>query len=168
MRAKTIHIPTFTEFLREAPEELQKYVEKSKTMPQSIKWHPEFFVYNHLVIVFNRARRTNDINFWVAAFMHDLGKMDSTVQKAENVYNSIGHELISTRLVEKYKDWIESLGADYDIVHYIVKQHMRAKQIDVMRRSKQNAFRSHPYFKYVNRFTEFDDMHIDYKNDIDD
>jgi hypothetical protein len=166
---------TFTEFVNIAPEELQNYIEKAKITPQSKRWHPEapdddipHNVYTHIKIVFNRAKRTNDISMVVSAFFHDLGKTDTTTKRSEDVYSTHGHEFVSARLVEKYKDWIESLGANYDIVYYVVLEHMRAKRVLEMNPNKRRELQEHPFYRYVDMFTEFDNMKTNYSDDLND
>lgn len=158
MSAKTIKIPTFDELYEQAPKELKVIVDKFKDIQQSKNWHPEGNLEIHERIVYNRAKRTGDMTMAVAAFFHDTGKVESTKFIPPAKYSSHGHEFASLRLVEKYKLWIESLDADYDIVHYIVKNHMRAKQIHQMKRTKREAFMKDKYFPLVNDFSKFDDM----------
>lgn len=167
MKAKII-IPKFEQLVAAAPKEIQDIVERSKKTNQGKIWHPEGVVYIHLKIVYNRAARTNDINLAMAAFFHDLGKVETTIFKPPEKWSAHGHEFVSARLVDKYRTWIESYGADYDIVHYVVIQHMRAKNLHEFRPKKREAFMSHPLYHYVNEFTKFDDMQTDFSNDIDD
>lgn len=167
MRAKKIKPESFQDFYDIAPEEIKQYFDKAKTTLQSKRWHPETTVKNHIVIVFNRAKRSGDINMMLAALFHDLGKMTTTHFKEPDSWSSHGHEFASVKLVEKYRDWIEELGANYDIVHFIVKEHMRAKLINDMRPSKRNALMTHPFYPFVEKFAEFDNMKIDYSNDTD-
>jgi hypothetical protein len=164
------HLNTFDDFYAIAPSEIKDYIDKCENIPQSIKWHPEFFVGKHIRIVFNRARRTGDINFMLAALFHDLGKATTTVPHPtmKNSWSTKFHEKVSARLVKENREWIESLGANFDIVFYIVDQHMRAKQIHQMRPFKREKFMSERYYPYVQAFTEFDNMKIDYTNDIND
>ena len=172
MRAKTIKpniYSTFQNFYEDAPEEIKDYIDHCAETPQTLFWHPEGDVKIHTNIVFNRAKRTGNINFMLAAIFHDLGKSDVTKKHPTNpnAWSTKMHEKISANLVKKYRDWIEELGGDYDIIHYIVDQHMRAKQIKVMRPFKQEQFRNEKYFDFVQRFTEFDDMRKNFSNDID-
>ena len=167
MRAKTIKPNTFQDFYDSAPAEIKDYINRCADTPQSALWHPEGNAKIHINIVFNRAKRTGDINLMLSAFFHDLGKADAT-KYINGKWSAHGHEFASLRLVEKYKAWIEKLGADYDIVHYVVKNHMRAKQIHQMRRAKREAFMSDEYYPLVAEFSKFDDMQTDYSNDIDD
>jgi hypothetical protein len=170
MRAKTVMPNTFKDFYDAAPEEIKNYIDKAADTPQSVLWHPEGDVRTHMNIVFNRAKRTGDINLMFAALFHDLGKVDTTVAHPtiKDKWSAKMHEKVSARLVTKYKDWIESLGGDYEIIHYIVDQHMRIKQIDHMRPEKQKLFRQEKYFDLGTKFSEFDDMTRDYSNDIED
>ena len=165
MRAKTI-IPTWTEICEEAPEEIKKYLYRCEKTLQSPKWHPEGNCLIHTNIVYNRARKTGNLDFAVSALFHDLGKANVTKLNSKGTWSAPGHEYASLKLVEKYKDWIEKLGANYDIVHFIVKEHMRAKQIDNMRPFKRQQLMSHPYYSYVEKFTQFDNMKINYSDDI--
>ncbi len=48
-------------------------------------------------------------------------------------------EAVSTRLVEKHKKWIGSLGAQFMQVKEIVANHMRIKQMDEMRPAKRES-----------------------------
>ena len=169
MRAKTVIPNTFQDFYDIAPEEIKDYLNRCAKTPQSKTWHPEGDCLTHIKIVFNRAKRTGNINFMLSALFHDLGKADVTRQHPTmpGKWGAKMHELVSARLVTKYRDWIESLGGDYDIIYYIVDQHMRVKHMHEMRPSKREAILSHPYYDLINQFTEFDNMQTDYSNDID-
>ena len=160
MRAKTVIPSTFKDFYDSAPDEIRHYLDKAAKTPQSIMWHPEGDVKTHTNIVFNRAKRTGDINLMLAAIFHDLGKVDVTKKHATvpGKWSAHGHELSSARLVKKYKDWIESLGGDYDKILYVVEQHMRAKQLSEMRPSKQLTFKQHKYYDLVQLFSTFDEI----------
>lgn len=159
---------TFSELYNKAPEELQIYIDRCAKTLQSKDWHPEGDVRTHTIIVYNRAKRTDDINLMLAAFFHDLGKADVTQQHKSiaDKWSAHCHELISGKLVKKYATWIKGLGANVDIVYYIVIEHMRIKQLSNMRKFKQDLFKSHEYFLYVEKFSEFDNMLIDFSNDL--
>jgi len=169
MRAKTIQPKTFYDFYDAAPAEIKAYIDRCEKTEQSKNWHPEGNVKTHTLIVFNRAKRTGDINFMLAAFFHDLGKADTTTTSPSNPgkFSAKMHERVSARLVTKYRDWIESMGGDFDKVYYIVDQHMRVKHIHEMRPSKREAFRQEKYFDLVNKFSDFDNMQTDYSNDLE-
>lgn len=175
MRARTVSLNeekidvTFEEFIKLAPKEIQLIIKKCKTVPQTLKWHPENWVYDHIKIVFNRARRDGDINLMIAALFHDLGKADVTKKHPTKpgAWSAHGHEKISAQLVKKYSDWIEEMGGNPEIVYYIVDQHMRIQQYPNMKPSKQEKFRQQQYYNLVHQFSKYDNMLTDYKNDID-
>jgi len=159
MRAKSV-IPTFDEMVSIAPKEIQDLIEQGCSIKQSPKWHPEGDVCEHTKIVFNRARISNNINFLVAALFHDLGKIKVTKPsvKTPGSWSAHGHEYVSTKLVETYKNWIEEQGANFELVYYLVKNHMRIQQFPQMKKIKQNRFKEDKYFKELQYFTTFDDM----------
>ncbi len=169
MRAKSIMPQTFKEFYDMAPNEIKNYIDKSKHINQSATYHPEGSVYNHIKIVFNRAKRTGDINLMLSAIFHDLGKVDTTKAHPTipDKWSAISHEKVSVHLIIRHRDWIEEMGGNYDIVYYIVDQHMRVKNFPEMKKIKQQAMRNHMYFHYLEKFTEFDNMLTDYSSDID-
>jgi len=161
MRAKTVKPDTFQDFYESAPAEIKDYIDRCVDTPQSTEWHPEGNCGAHINIVFNRARNTGDIDLMLAAFFHDLGKVDTTKAHPSGEkgrWSAKAHEIVSARLVEKYRNWIEDLGGNYEKIYYIVAQHMRAKQEHVMRSSKREELRKHPYYKDVKHFSELDDM----------
>lgn len=151
-------LPTWEEIISIVPKEIYDLIEQSKTTPQSLFWHPENEVYNHIRIVYNRALKFGDLNLLIAALMHDLGKMSTTAPNNKGGYSAIGHEIVSAKLVKKYSDWINSLGADSEEVYHIVNDHMRIKQMDIMKKPKQDEMRSRPHFDKLNHFTGFDNM----------
>jgi hypothetical protein len=165
---KTNNNHTFESICDNAPTHIRYYIEHSKGVPQTLKWHPEGDLYTHIRVVFNRAKRTGDINFMLAAILHDLGKVDVTVKHPTiaDKWTSKTHERISARITRENKEWIESLGADFEIVHYLVEQHMRIKQLDEMRDAKKKTTMEHPFYPYLEQFTEMDDMLIDFTNDL--
>jgi hypothetical protein len=162
------HFDTFNDFYVNAPPKIKDYIDKCKNTPQSPEWHPESDVYTHIKIVFNRAKRYSDINLMLAAIFHDLGKVDTTKPHftIPGKITSKFHEIVSCELIKENREWIESFGADYDIIYYIVAMHMRIKNIDEMRPFKRDALKKHKYFSQLERFTRFDDMKIDYSHDI--
>jgi len=159
MRAKTV-LPTFQDFYDAAPEEIKRYVDRCGDTPQSKAWHPEGDVKKHTEIVFARARNTGDPDLVLAAFLHDLGKADTTTKDPvrPDVYHATYHDVVSTKLAEKHREWILSMGGDPEKVLYLVSQHMRAKDYGKMRPAKQEAMRRHEHFGLLQKFTKLDGM----------
>jgi hypothetical protein len=150
-------IKNFRDLFNKLPKELQKRVYNLKTVPQNPKWHPEGNTLKHVITVVNRSLKYNDIDLAIAAIMHDIGK-DITFKPhpKTGLPTAYGHENVSADLVKKYRKWIESMGADYDTVYYIVKNHMRYKQLNIMKPSKVAAIQSHPNYDKLCKFGNCD------------
>ena len=159
MRAKTVKgIPSFDDLYASAPGEIKDYITKCGKTPQGTDWHPEGNVGIHVRLVYDRAAEYGDINLAVAAFFHDLGKVDTTAKNKRGGWSAIGHERVSANLVDRNSDWISELGANPAEVHELVFQHMRIKQFDDMKGSKKQILRDNPLFGKLNQFTKCDDM----------
>ena len=153
-------LPSFEELVSRAPLEVKDLVEKCATTQQSPTWHPEGDCRRHIKIVYNRALKTGDLNMVIAALFHDLGKVSTTrpSEKTPGSWSAYGHENESTKILERHRAWVESLGADFTTVHEVVKNHMRIKLIDEMTTPKKNALLSNPYIEFIKKFSEFDTM----------
>jgi len=151
-------ILTFDEMYKIVPQEIKELLDKCSNTPQNPECHPEGNVLNHIKIVYERAKKTGDLNLVIIAIFHDLGKVDTTKKNKKGIWTSYGHEFISSEIVTKYKDWITSIGADYNIVKETVENHMRIKFIDNMRPIKQKILRSLKSYKYLLAFSRIDDM----------
>ena len=103
----------------------------------------------------------------LTALFHDLGKAFTTTKNAKGYWTSLGHDLSSLRLVEKYKDWIENMGGNYEMIHFLVKNHMRIHQIEEMKPTKQKELRTHIWYPELVQFSEFDNMIKDRNNGIE-
>jgi len=163
-RAKQI-IPTFEEMYNLLPNEIKDCLDRCANTPQSSKWHPEspsdkvpHNVLNHTKIVYERAKNMKDFDLAIAAIFHDLGKVNTTRKNNNGNWTAHGHELESLKLVEKYKEWIEFIGRNFEKIKVIVKEHMRIKFINNMRLIKQEALRQNQWFNEINTFSQLDDM----------
>jgi len=153
-------LPSFEELVSRAPLEIKELVENCATTLQSPTWHPEGDCRRHIKIVYNRALKTGDLNMVLAALFHDLGKVSTThpSEKTPGSWSAYGHENESTKILERHRAWVESLGADFTKVHEVVKNHMRIKLIDEMTTPKKNTLLSNPYIEFIKKFSEFDTM----------
>ena len=140
---------------------IQDYVTRTGETPQGTKHHPEGDVLVHTKIVFARARNrsANNVDMQLAALFHDLGKVDTTVPKEDGGYSAHEHELVSTRLLTYARREVEELGGNYEKIKFIVRNHMRAKRLDEMKRSKVAELEEQgEWFDDLMLFTECDDM----------
>ena len=153
-------IPTFKDIRLLAPNEIQDLLVKCGETPQSPTWHPEGDVLIHTEIVYNRARKTGDLDLVIAALFHDLGKVEATrpSRNTKGSWSSYGHEFISARIADRHRAWIESMGGDFDKIREVIKLHMKIKLMSDMRPHKQQAMRENPYYKELCQFTIYDSM----------
>ena len=145
----------FKDIYNSLPIDLKKRVYNLKNYQQRRDHHPEGNVLKHTIAVTNRALRTGDIDFALAALFHDIGK-DSTAKlhPKKGFWTHYGHEKVSAKLVLKYKKWIKSMGGNVADIYYIVKQHMRMKVFDKMKWQKQDKlskFRAFPKLKQFSK-----------------
>ena len=148
----------FKKLIQIAPQEIQDWLWKCERTPQSPLWHPEGNVLIHTKIVYERAKKSGNLDYALAALFHDLGKADATHLNKRGSWGAYGHEFISARLVIKYQDWISRQGGNVDLIHDLVINHMKAKMLDEMRPSKQEIFRNLPNYEQIMEFSQFDIM----------
>jgi hypothetical protein len=134
------------------------YVSRLKTIPQSTTWHPEGDVLVHTKVVFNRALKSRDINIILAAFFHDLGKVDTTEPNGKGGFSAHGHELVSCDLVKYSRLAIIGFKADPNIVYWLVRNHMRVKYIDDMSKNKKKELTDHQWFPLLSTLAACDSM----------
>jgi hypothetical protein len=150
---------TFEELLKIMPEDLLREILNLKNIEQRPDYHPEGDVYTHVKIVYDRALTEGDINMMITAIFHDIGKAyTSRYNPVKKYWSSPGHEMSSVRFVERFKDWIKEQGADYDIVHFVTKNHMIMRILHQMRRQKREAFMAEKYYADVIKFSGYDEM----------
>lgn len=153
---------TFDQLIKNAPQIILDKLEDLKTLRENPQWHPEDNSYEHIKIVTERALGTNDPDLFLTGLLHDICKYDTHhINPKTGFPTSPGHELAAIRLMERNEDikmFISDLGGDFATVHYLVKEHMRVKQIGVMRKSKVDAIVNHPLYPYLACFTKFDSM----------
>lgn len=147
-----------------APALLYEYILECADTPQNPLWHPEgpnervpHNVLFHIGIVYERAREWGDVDLMMAAFFHDLGKAGTT-EMNDGSWTSRGHEELSSKLVQRYRPWIEEMGCNYQKVYEVVKDHMAVKYEGQMSRKTLEKFRAGPYYHHILKFSEFDNM----------
>jgi tRNA nucleotidyltransferase/poly(A) polymerase len=154
---KELGIKDFKSLFKKMPSDLQKRVYNLKNFGQRVDKHPEGNVLKHTITVVNRSIKEDDIDIAIAAMFHDIGKDETAgIHPKKGHITHFGHEKVSANLVNKYKKWIQSVGGDVDSVHYIVKNHMRYKQLSDMRPKKQADLKSHPLFSKLSKFSKHD------------
>ena len=148
----------FEKIISIAPSTIVQLLEDCKNTLQSPKWHPEGNVFNHIKIVYERSMESEDMDLLITALFHDLGKVKTTELNKKGDWSAYGHEYVSAKIVEEHKNWITGMGANWKNVLFLVKEHMRIKYLDNMRKTKREELLSHPLIEKLNKFTTYDDM----------
>lgn len=151
-------IDYFQVLYNKTPRELQIIIDMTKDIEQSPKWHPEGNVYNHTKIVTNRLSNCyNDINLSLSGLFHDLGKTTTTKWDDEKEsWTAHGHEDDSVKILDNFESWVKSIGGNFDIIKFVVENHMRIKYLDDFRFQEKVKFLNEPYFNYVVKFNTAD------------
>ena len=145
------------------PSDLQKRVYNLKNFGQRADKHPEGNVLKHTITVVNRSIKEDDIDIAIAAMFHDIGKDETAgIHPKKGHITHYGHEKVSAGLVKKYKKWIESVGGNTaKNVYYIVRNHMKYKQLSDMRPKKADKVKSFRAFDKLGKFSKHDRSGLD-------
>lgn len=123
-------------------------------VPQNKQYHPEGNVLKHTILVVKNSLKRNDIDLAIAALLHDIGKDVTTKPHPKRgTPTAPGHEKESAKLAKQYRKWIRTLGGNPVHIMYLIKQHMRIKDIDKMKLHKQEKLRNYPLY---NKLTQLD------------
>lgn len=155
MRRETI----LKSIINSAPDELKFIFFANKAIPQRLDKHPEGNVMKHIMVVTQRAinQFPDDMDIIMAAFFHDLGKyLTYEINPKTGLPAAHGHEKQSAEYVKQFSDWIESMGADPQMVHDIVLDHMKIKNIDTMRPKKREDLMNQNYYEKLEKFSSLD------------
>ncbi len=159
---KELGITDFKSLFKKMPSDLQKRVYNLKNFGQRVDKHPEGNVLKHTIVVVNRSIKEDDIDIAIAAMFHDIGKDETAgIHPKKGHITHFGHEKVSASLVKKYKKFIESVGGNPANVFYIVKNHMRYKQLSVMTPKKVNKLKSFRAFDKLGKFSKHDRSGLD-------
>ena len=154
---KELGITDFKSLFKKMPSDLQKRVYNLKNFGQRLDKHPEGNVLKHTIKVVNRSIKDDDIDIAIAAMFHDIGKDETAgIHPKKGHITHWGHEKVSASLVKKYKKFIESVGGNTANVFYIVRNHMKYKQLSVMRPKKADKVKSFRAFDKLGKFSKHD------------
>lgn len=159
---KEMGITDFKSLFIKMPSDLQKRVYNLKNFGQRVDKHPEGNVLKHTITVVNRSIKEDDIDIAIAAMFHDIGKDETAgIHPKKGHITHFGHEKVSASLVKKYKNWIQSVGGNPANVYYIVKNHMRFKQLDNMTIKKVMKLKAFRAFDKLGKFSKHDRSGLD-------
>jgi UTP:GlnB (protein PII) uridylyltransferase len=147
----------FLKIISKFPEDLRLRILNLSNFDQRRDFHPEGDVLTHTSIVFSRLEKHNDIDLLLAAIFHDIGKdVTAGIHPKKGHITHFGHEKASAQIVLDNTDLIKNLGGDVDIIHDIVRHHMRIKIIDQMGDKKRNKMLNMKCFNKLVKFSEAD------------
>jgi energy-coupling factor transporter ATP-binding protein EcfA2 len=132
---------------------------KLKTTPQRPDYHPEIWAYDHIAYVTGQLIQQHEVSelIWTGLF-HDLGKLETSKMNVKTGHiSSYDHDRVSARYVEKFKEHIPP-DVDYDTVHWLVLNHMRAKYVHNMSETKRLELTDHPHWNLMEIFNRADNM----------
>ena len=154
---KELGITDFKSLFKKMPSQLQKRVYNLKNFGQRLDKHSEGNVLKHTIMVVNRSIKDDDIDIAIAAMFHDIGKdVTAGIHPKKGHITHFGHEKISAMLSKEYKKWIESVGGNAVNVYYIVKNHMKFKQLDNMGIKKVMKLKAFRAFDKLSKFSKHD------------
>jgi len=154
---KELGITDFKSLFKKMPPQLQKRVYNLKNFGQRLDKHPEGNVLKHTIMVVNRSIKDNDIDIAIAAMFHDIGKdVTAGIHPKKGHITHFGHEKVSAMLSKEYRKWIESVGGNAANVYYIVKNHMKFKQLDNMGIKKVMKLKAFRAFDKLSKFSKHD------------
>ena len=151
---------TFEELVFLAPQEVQDELINLVSYEENKVYHPEANAYEHIKILTTRLMITGDIDLILAGLYHDIGKLIAANKTFEKLgkFRAFGHEHLGAEWVMRDVEFIESMGGDVDVVHEIVKNHMRMKQLTNMKKSKVESMEALPTWEKLKIFTRADSM----------
>ena len=154
---KELGITDFKSLFKKMPPQLQKRVYNLKNFGQRLDKHSEGNVLKHTIMVVNRSIKDNDIDIAIAAMFHDIGKdVTAGIHPKKGHITHFGHEKVSAMLSKEYRKWIESVGGNTANVYYIIKNHMKFKQLDNMGIKKVMKLKAFRAFDKLSKFSKHD------------
>ena len=154
---KEMGITDFKSLFKKMPPQLQKRVYNLKNFGQRLDKHSEGNVLKHTIMVVNRSIKDDDIDIAIAAMFHDIGKDETAgIHPKKGHITHFGHEKVSAMLSKKYHKWIQSVGGNTANVYYIVRNHMKYKQLDNMRMKKVAKLKAFRAFDKLSKFSKHD------------
>ena len=154
---KELGVTDFKSLFQKMPSDLQKRVYNLKNFGQRLDKHSEGNVLKHTIMVVNRSLKDDDIDIAIAAMFHDIGKDETAgIHPKKGHITHFGHEKVSASLSKKYRNWIESVGGNTANVYYIVKNHMKFKQLDNMTMKKVSKLKAFRAFDKLSKFSKHD------------
>ncbi len=147
---------TFEQLLETAPAEVLELLEGLKGLRERPDYHPESSAAEHVNIVTTRL-----LEFMTGLF-HDLFKeKNARINEKNGFPTSPDHDIAAAHFIresESVQKYIESHGANPEIVAWLCEQHMRIKCIGEMSNKKRWALMRNEWFEELCLFAIADRM----------
>ena len=140
----------FETYINKLPKEVVEALKKSQQNPD---FHPEGNAYNHTKQVFNLVKHYGK-DMAIAAIFHDLGKIVTAKIGPDGKWHNYAHDKHSLEYLDKYLHLFPY--ENRDLIYYIVKNHMRIRNYEQMRSSKQKDTREHQFYNALLDFERAD------------
>jgi len=142
-----------------SPSYIKEYIDSLKGIDQRRDYHPEGSVFNHIKTVTNRLSKTKNINLILSGFLHDTGK-DRVEKNEDGIIMHPGHEIPSADLIKigsPWREWIKKMGGNPYIIEFIIRNHMRMKDMKDNNKNKKwyNNLNDNLKF-YMDTFSKYD------------
>ncbi|MEI3368192.1 MAG: HD domain-containing protein [Clostridium sp.] len=104
-------------------------INELKTVEQSPKYHPEGNVYNHVMLVVDKAAQIRSLanskkEFMLASLLHDVGKKVATKKNIKGKYTSYNHDKIGEKIVNDILVQYDINNIEREKIVNLVKYHM--------------------------------------------
>lgn len=166
----TSQIP-FHDFLSQ---EMKEHFQNLLGMKERHDYHPEDSALHHVVIVTNRCRSLSTLDaiskakLIITALFHDIGKWETRkVNPNSGNWTSPGHEFYGAKCMRRNEGVVKGicdfLGVDadksfIDDCDWLIANHMKIKQLAVMKPHKQLLLTENPLFDLLVTFNKADSM----------
>lgn len=129
-----------------------------RSTAQREDYHPELDVYTHTAYVVTSSLVCTCEELVWAAFFHDFGKIDTTCWDVEkDLWTSYGHECASVEYLYRFHKLIPA-NVDFDVVKWLVSNHMRIEYLAEMGEKKSRELIEHPSFNLLCKLHNNDNM----------
>lgn len=156
-----INVESFSQLYPYLPEKDRFRLDRLRLLRERKDYHPEPSTYHHIEIVTNRLFETGVPELVLVGVYHDIFKWETARWNPKTESPTCpGHEKRASKHIQSMID-ADTLPFDeinWQMVKYLCLEHMRVKQIDKMRKHKQDKLRNHEWFSQLMIFTRADNM----------
>jgi len=125
-------------------------IEKMKNVKQPPHFHAEGDVFEHSILSLKKLPKKVSKEVAWATLLHDVGKPDTFKLRDHPKYGKratfYGHVKLGAELTEKICRRLKFSKKEREKVVFLVREHLRHKDIKTMRVARQRSWAQHPWF----------------------